>query len=143
MRSLVVANVEMVEASPFLVAILYDADGEYADEILMPYEDATGAISRIRILAEEYGVSAPELWTSTRELFGETLSMTGVFGRIKHGSDTVETKRVIKRDSEVLYDLYEIQPVEELPKPSRFRAFLIKLVTKIQNKLTEGYNYEI
>lgn len=142
MRSLIVANVEKVEATPFLVAILYGEDGQRLDEICLPFVSYSRSIRKIRSLGIAYRIPTIELWTSDNELYIEALKAPGIAAAIKHSSDTNDTRRVINRDYDLLFDLYDIQPIKPKLKASKWRSFLILICRKLLKRLGDGI-YEI
>jgi hypothetical protein len=139
--SLIVANVEYLEATPFLVAIFY-RDGQAADKIVTPFISYENALERIKGLASEHHETSFELFTRDADLYKLTLDIAGISGHIKHWSDVSETAYELSEDDEIMYDLYEIKPIVEKPKPSRFRRFLVSLLDRITNKLRGDYEWQ-
>jgi hypothetical protein len=140
MRPLIVANVEYIEASPFLVAILYGQDGQRLDEMILPFESYELALQQIRELAKEYRIQIVGMWTSDKELYILSLQTPGIAGVIKHPSDTVDTRQTIEHNSELLKELYQLTPKPPLP---RWKAFLVCMFRKILNRLEGADRYEI
>lgn len=143
MRPLITANVERIDATPFLVAILSGEDGYMLDALIIPYESPKAAIDHIRQLAAAYRIETVEIWTSTNELFVESLAVPGVAGTIKHRSDTAATSRIIEQDREVLAELYGIQPITPKAVPPKWRAFFIRGLRKVLKQLEGDGKYEI
>jgi hypothetical protein len=144
LRPLIIANFERVEATKFIVAMLYDSDGQLRDGITLPCETSSTAFLFVRLLAETNGIlDAVELWTSDTEIYAETLSRPGVFGFIKHTSDTIATRRMIEQDADILREVHEITPLKPKPKPAKWRAFLILRIRKLLKQLEGNGQFEI
>lgn len=143
MRPLVVANFERIEGTAFIVAILYGEDGQRIDGITLPCDSSTDALAIVRHLAKEYRISTVEMWTSDSGLYVQSLTMAGIYGVIKHPSDTEETRREIEQSAEILRELYEIKPLIPKPSPPKWRAYLISVVRRVLNKLEGDGKYEI
>lgn len=141
MRYLMVANIEYIEASPFLVALFYENEGYLTDTIIKPYESAEIAIDEISKLGMLYGQLDLELYTSTSELYAASLSVPGIAGQIKHVSDTEDTKRTIKSNEEYIRETVKI----ELNKPPlpKWRQCIVGILEKIITKINGGDKYGI
>lgn len=139
MRPLFVVNFEHVEASPFVVALLYDEEGELIDGMTMPGADVSTALMTVKLMTESHSILAPEIWTSDRALYMEILTRPGVLGVIKHPSDTRQTRRHIEQDAEILHDLYDIQPLNPRQKAPRWRTFLVSALIALKNYVKGDY----
>jgi hypothetical protein len=142
MRHLIIANIESLEASRFLVADFYDDFGYLKDQIIVPFENMQQAIEQIKELAQEYGQTV-DLWTSDKELFAYTLNVPGLNGVIKHPDDVSTTKSAIHQFEEILRESYEIEPLIPLPKLPGWRRRLFYFVFKIANMIGGNGKYEI
>jgi hypothetical protein len=127
-----VVNVETLEASRFLVINLYDK--YLVDSLILPYENPSQAIERVKELVQHHDCSVLML-TSHKDIYGLTLSEPGIRGLIKHYDDTKETASSLKDAEEVLRDLYDISPIIPLPELPKWREklylFFIILTYKI------------
>ncbi len=143
MKPLVIANIEHIEAQPFLVALLFGEDGYLADGLTLPYEGPTAAIERIAQLGLVHGFETVEMWTSDTALYVEALKVPGVGAVYKHPSDTRLTREAIERDAELLRDLYDIPPLIPKPRLPKWRAFLARIVRGILKRLEGDGEYEV
>ncbi|MFT9848972.1 hypothetical protein [Aneurinibacillus sp. REN35] len=143
MRPLIIANVETIEASPFLVAVLYDQDGQRLDELILPFESYELSLLIIRELAERNGVESFELWTSDNRLYLLSLQTPGVAGVIKHTSDTADTGYTIGYNADILKELHDIKLLVTKPPLPRWRAFLVGAIRKILKQIEGDGKYEI
>ncbi|MCM3560904.1 hypothetical protein M4D57_20275 [Brevibacillus borstelensis] len=143
MRPLVIANVELVETMPFLVARLYGEDGYLLDEITVPYEGPADACDRIAEIGRAYRLETVEMWTSETALYVAALRVPGIAATYKHPSDTNETRHAVEKIRDILVEIYDIPPRIPKPRPPKWRAFLIRVVRWILNKLEGAGKYEI
>ncbi|MFD0588661.1 hypothetical protein ACFQZE_11650 [Paenibacillus sp. GCM10027627] len=146
MRHLIVINVEYVEASPFVVALLYNPEGRMVDGMTFltaAESDVHTMLFVIRKLTEAHAISVPEMWTSNRALYMETLSRPGVMATIKHPSDTRETRRHIEQNAEILRELYKIETLEPRKKAPVWRTWLYRAISKVKLYIKGDYDYEI
>lgn len=142
MKPLLIVNFERVEASPFIVALLYDETGGLIDGVTLPGGDVYTALQSVQLLADAHCIIDPEVWTSDTGLYLEMLSRPGVLGFIKHPSETRQTRRHIEQDAELLRKLYEIQPLEPKQKAPRWRVKLMKVLRAITLHLKGDYEYD-
>lgn len=142
MRPLVIANVEHVEKTPFLVALLYGEDGYLLDEITLPYEGPDAACGLIAEIMRRYRLETVECWTSEQALYVSALSTIGIAVTFKHRLDTGGTREAIERSWDILAEIYELKPKIRKPKTPKWRLFFIGLVQKILNKLKGDGLYE-
>ncbi|MGF7033741.1 hypothetical protein J2T17_004689 [Paenibacillus mucilaginosus] len=143
MKPLAIANFERLDTKQFLVAHLYGEDGYLLDVIIFLCEEPAEAIEEVRKLAETYRISTVEMWTSTGALYLESLKGPGVFGVIKHPSETSCTASSIKQDADVLRDLYEIEPPVPKPVAPKWRAAVVRVLCWLKTKFEGDYQYEI
>ncbi len=143
MRPLIVSNVERLEATPFLVAILYGQDGQRLDEMIFPFESYELALLIIQELAQRNGVKSFELWTSDNRLYLLSLQTPGIAGTIKHASDTIDTRRMVEYNADILRELYEIKPLIPKPPLPKWRAFLVRTIRKLLKIIEGDGKYEI
>jgi hypothetical protein len=135
-----VANVEKLEASPFLVINLYDK--YLVDSIILPYQGPEQVIERIKELLKQHDCSVL-LLTSHKDIYALTLSEPGIRGLIKHYEDTKETASSLKDAEEVLRDLYDISPIVPLPELPNWRQKLYLFFVLLTYKIGGSGNYEI
>ncbi|WP_169083239.1 hypothetical protein [Paenibacillus sp. PL91] len=143
MRTLFVVNVEHVEASPFVVALLYDEAGELMDGMTVKGGDVNTALLTVKSLSTAHNIGLSEIWTSNTALYMESLSRPGVLATIKHPSDTRETRRHIEQSADILRELYAIEPIEPRREPPKWRAFLVSTLNTITNYVKGDYEYEV
>jgi hypothetical protein len=143
MRSLIIANFERIEGTQFLVAILYGDDGHMLDAMTLPCDNSAEALQIVKYLAEKYRLATVEMWTSSSAIYVQSLMEAGVFGVIKHQSDTTQTKEHIEQDREILIELFAVEPLVPKPRPPRWRAFLVSTLTKLLAKIERNGKFEI
>ncbi|MFA4137032.1 MULTISPECIES: hypothetical protein [unclassified Brevibacillus] len=142
MRPLVIANIELVERQPFLVALLHGEDGYLLDEITLPYEGPDAACELIAEIMRKYRLETVECWTSELALYVAALRTVGIAVTFKHRSDTAGTREAIEHSRDILAEIYEIKPKIPKRKPPKWRLLFIGLVEKILNKLRGDGKYD-
>lgn len=142
---LIVANIENIEASEFLVLLVYE-NGHQVDKIVKKCTDKKEVLDTLFDLSITHGTEVFDLWTSTPKIYEQTIRQPGFNVSIKHPSDTTVTNAVIRTDREVLRELYEIEPLEEpeeKPELPKWRAKLINWLMRLINIIRGNYDYEI
>jgi hypothetical protein len=137
---LAIANVEYIEATPFLVIALYDR--YLIDAIIEPFESIEGAVERLHDVAARHGQTAIDVWTSNRDLFATLLKTPGLNGIIKHPDDTRDTLALIKQYEHILHELYDIEPIIKRPPLPKWRRFLLALLKKLENLIKGAGKYD-
>jgi hypothetical protein len=142
-RFLATVNIETIEASRFLVINLYGATGHLIDQIITPAATEDETVQKLRELAEVYGQTDFECWTSDLSLYKRLLTEPGIAASIKHPDDTCDTRRAILELEPVLRELYDIEPIVKKPTLPKWRRFLLALLIKLENLLKGDGRYEI
>ncbi|MFE4430831.1 hypothetical protein ACFRH9_28315 [Peribacillus butanolivorans] len=143
MSYLIVANVERVEAMEFIVLNIYDDNGQLSDQTIKPFEDYKVAVD---LLGDEMCVLNQmhfEVFTSNPKLYGSLLAIPGAAVSLKHRNQTADTKASIEQASDIMRELYEIQPIEPLQTLPKWRKRLFIMVQKLADKLKGAGKYEI
>ncbi|GCD81925.1 hypothetical protein PTHTG4_09870 [Parageobacillus thermoglucosidasius] len=137
---LAIANVEYIEATPFLVIALYDR--YLIDAIIEPFESIEGAVERLHDVVARHGQTAIDVWTSNRDLFAALLQTPGLNGIIKHPDDTRDTLALIKQYESILYEVHDIEPIIKRPPLPKWRRFLLALLLKLENLIKGEGKYD-
>jgi hypothetical protein len=139
----VITNVEQIEDNPFLVVLVFDADGYQVDACYRPYENVADAIIFISEVMDVFGQSNYKALTSNRELFARMITEPGIVVEIKHPDDTGETGRFIKRNEDILRGFYNVATKPLKPQLPRWRVWLFLWLEKITEKIRGADKYEI
>ena len=128
---LIIANIERISMSEFIVACVYDDNGQLVDQIAKPFESYEQVTDLL--LDELFAINQRqfEVWTSDGKLYGHLLALPGAAALLKHSHDTYDTKLIIKQNEEILRDLYELGPAVVLPALPKWREWLYDLSLKI------------
>ncbi|MFB5932990.1 hypothetical protein ACE8FZ_06710 [Peribacillus frigoritolerans] len=143
MSYLISANIERVEATEFIVFNAYDDAGQLAGSIIKPFESIPEAVDLIRDEMYVLNQMHFEVYTSNQKLYGSLLAIPGAAVSLKHRDQTADTRASIEQASDIMRELYEIQPIEPLPTLPKWRKRLFVLVQKLANKLKGAGKYEI
>lgn len=142
---LVIANIEYIDEVPFLVLIVFK-DGHQVDKVIKRYEVPNDVLDALLDMSIIHGTMVYELWTSTKEVFKETIRQSGINVNFKHSSDTTVTGAAIRTDQELLREIYDIQPkdakpedTDDKPQIPKWRVVLISWLSKLIKLL--GGNY--
>lgn len=142
-RLIIFAGVQYVERSPFMILVANNGS-EIIDELLFPYElGAAYALLKIRELAELYGKythtpDTVELQTDDRELMRLAANTAGIFVRPKRSKEIAQlTRRTLASYAAdgAIYEIYDIEPMEDKPKPSKLRELLVRALKAILKRL--------
>lgn len=133
MRPLLIANIERIEETDFLVAQLFGDDGYLLDTVIRPYESAEVSISYVREFGSTYGIDTLEMWTSNREIYLAALPEIGIGAEIKHASDTLCTRTAAADLREILAEI-DTEASADSPLP-RWKAYVIGKLKGIIHKL--------
>jgi len=137
---LAIANVEHIEASPFLVVALYD---QYLiDVIIEPFESVERAVERLHDVAARHGQTSLDVWTSNRDLLVAMLKTSGINGIIKHPDDTCDTSIIIQQYESVLRECHEIDPIVKKPPLPKWRRFVLSVLRKIEQIVRREEKYD-
>jgi hypothetical protein len=138
---LAIANVEYIEATPFLVIALYDR--YLIDAIIEPFESVERAVERLHDVAARHSQTALDVWTSNRDLFATLLQTPGLNGIIKHSDDTRDTLALIKQYESILYEVHDIEPIVKKPPLPRWRRFVLSMLQKLEKIVKGAEKYDI
>ncbi|GGD07749.1 hypothetical protein [Pontibacillus salipaludis] len=128
MNPLAVVNVEHIELTPFLVALIYDEKGKQIDDIAVPHESVEASLVKVAEVMIEHRLYPMDVYTSTAELYVEALKHEGFNVSYRVKSDTSETRRLLESSEEMFREFYEIEL--EVPMP-KWRAWVISRLNKL------------
>ena len=137
---LAIANVEYIEATPFLVIALYDR--YLIDAIIEPFENIERVVERLHDVAAQHNQTTLDVWTANRDLFAMLLKTPGLNGIIKHPDDVRDTLALIKQYESILYEVYDIEPIIKRPPLPKWRRFLLALLKKLENLIKGAGKYD-
>ncbi|WP_018394538.1 hypothetical protein [Bacillus sp. 37MA] len=116
-----VANVEALESDRLVVVNIYnDEHGQLVNQVIRSFDNYPQIVE----LLQE--IEAAHVWTSDQELFGLLLQTVGIGVEYKHPSDTTETKRAVEEQTELLREIFEIEPLPPKEPLSKWRMWLIQ-----------------
>ncbi|MFB6803430.1 hypothetical protein ACFCVU_20020 [Peribacillus butanolivorans] len=143
MSYLIIANIERIDATEFIVLNAYDDAGQLADSVIKPFEGIPAAVDLIRDGMYVLNQMHFEVYTSNPKLYGSLIAIPGAAVSLKHRDQTVDTRASIEQVFDIMRELYEIQPIEPLPTLSKWRKRLFIMVQKLADKLKGAGKYEI
>lgn len=124
--TLAVANIDQLETAQFIVVNVYDDESGYlVDQVIRQFESYEQAVNLLREL------EASHVWTSDRELYGLLLQTVGIGVEFKHTSDTACTHLAIEQHTDILTDLFAIEPADPLPELPKWRRWLCDQLTRL------------
>jgi len=144
----IICNIEKLKDVEFIVGVVY-VNGEPKSDFITPYKRTRHEIiDKLQDVAVMYGQAKFELWTSSKEVYMQTVEEPFIYSRFKHESDTAITKRYIKDNKDVLLDIYsdlfpEPEEDSEAPKPTppKWRFFIVRQLEKLTNKLKGEFDF--
>jgi hypothetical protein len=143
---LVITNIEYIDDTQFLVLIVFQ-NGRQVDKIIRQYKDINNIFETLLDMSIMHGTMTYDLWTTTPEIFKETIGQAGINAHYKHRSDTTVTGAAIRTDEELLREIHGIQPKgaepeEERPQIPQWRAILIDWLSKLIKLIGGKYLHE-
>lgn len=109
---LLILNVEKLITKEFMVGALY-YQGTQIDSFIKEFRGYGQVLDLAEYIKGYYGSNYLEIHTSDPEIFRLTLEQPGIYGHIKHKSDTTVTESIVKTNKLVLMELYDISSTDQ------------------------------
>ncbi|PEL06740.1 hypothetical protein [Bacillus sp. AFS017336] len=140
MRQYIKISKREVDGLTIYCALFYGSDGHYCDGICGPFESEAKFLEGVETIVQYHSFYGYEIESDIIPFLHYYRGMPGI--AVHYKLEMPEMDDLVRQELSILQELHEFPTLIPKREPSRFNAWIYRLIRKLTTKMEGKYNYE-